>query len=97
MNDVLIDGAEIYSELDVHRTLERQLEFGQYYGRNFAALRDRLSVDVSRPVRLTWSNSATSREHLGNEVFERFVEIFEEIARQDVAFGWDDKFEFELL
>jgi ribonuclease inhibitor len=63
--EVLIDGAEVRTELDVHRTLERQLEFGEYYGRNVAALRDGLLSDVPRPVRIIWLNSRISRARLG--------------------------------
>ena len=50
MAEIRIVGAEVRTELDVHRSLERQLEFGEYYGRNVAALRDRLLTDVPRPV-----------------------------------------------
>ena len=96
MSDVLIDGGDVYSELDLHRILERQLEFGDYYGRNLAALRDRLLADVPRPVRLIWHNSAVSPSRLGEELLTRITAVFEEAAQQDVDFGWEERFEFQL-
>jgi ribonuclease inhibitor len=75
MAEIRIVGAEVRPELDVHRSLERQLEFGDYYGRNVAALRDRLLTDVPRPVRIVWLDSRTSRSRLGEEVFDKIVRV----------------------
>lgn len=97
MTDVTIDGAEIYMEEDLHRSLEAQLEFGEYYGRNLAALRDRLLADVPRPVRLVWEHSDVSRARLGDDLFEKIREVLEEVAEQDVEFGWEDRFEYLLV
>ena len=96
MAEIRIIGAEVRTELDVHQTLERQLEFGEYYGRNIAALRDRLLTDVPRPVRIVWLDSSISRSWLGGEVFDKIVGVFAEAAAQDLAFGWSERFEFEL-
>ena len=96
MTNVLIDGKSIHSELDLHTTLEKQLEFGEYYGRNLAALRDRLTTDIERPVNLTWRDSEFSRSELGEELFSRITAIFQSIAAQDVEYGWDERFEFHL-
>lgn len=46
MAEVVIDGSQIVQEADLHRTLAAQLEFGDYYGRNLAALCDRLLASV---------------------------------------------------
>lgn len=97
MGDVTIDGALIHSERDLHRQLEAQLELGDHYGRNLAALRDRLLADVPRPVRLIWRDSATSRKQLGDEFFIRVTALLEEVAQQDVEFGWDERFEYLLV
>lgn len=96
VSDVLIDGRQVHSEVDLHRILERQLEFGDYYGRNLAALRDRLLADVPRPLRLIWTDSVVSRRCLGDELFARITAVFEEVAQQDLDFGWTDRFEFQL-
>jgi ribonuclease inhibitor len=96
MAEIRIVGAEVRTELDVHRSLQRQLEFGEYYGRNVAALRDRLLTDVPRPVRIVWLDSRTSRSRLGEEVFDKIVGVFAEAAAQDRALGWNERFEFEL-
>jgi ribonuclease inhibitor len=96
MAEIRIVGAEVRTALDVHRSLERQLEFGEYYGRNVAALRDRLLTDVPRPVRIVWLDSRISRSRLGEEVFDKIVGVFAEAAVQDLAFGWNERFEFDL-
>jgi ribonuclease inhibitor len=96
VGEIRICGAEVQTELDMHRTLERQLEFGEYYGRNLAALRDRLLTDVPQPVRIVWLDSRISRSRLGEEVFSKIVGVFAEAADQDLAFGWSERFEFEL-
>ncbi|WP_460629785.1 barstar family protein [Intrasporangium mesophilum] len=96
MAEVVIDGDVVQSEADVHRALERQLEFGEFYGRNLAALRDGLLADVPRPVCIVWLSSGRSRERLGDSLFSSIVGVFEEAAQQDLDFGWADRFEFEL-
>jgi ribonuclease inhibitor len=96
MRQVLLDGTKIDTELDLHRELARQLEFGQYYGNNLAALRDRLETDVERPVKLVWKDSQMSRDRLGEALFARVVKIFTDVAAQDAAYGWTDRFEFNL-
>ncbi|WP_408896857.1 barstar family protein [Nocardioides sp. R1-1] len=96
MADVTINGAEIYTEADLHRSLEVQLEFGEYYGRNLAALRDRLLADVPRPVRLVWEHSDISRARLGDDLFDKVRAVLEEVVEQDVEFGWEDRFEYHL-
>jgi len=85
MAEVRIVGAEVRTELDLHRSLERQLELGDY-GRNVAALRDRLLTDVPRPVRIVWLDSRISRSRLGEEVFDKMVGVFAEVVAQDLAF-----------
>lgn len=96
MADVLINGEDVHSEADLHRVLEAQIEFGEHYGRNLAALRDRLLTDVPRPVRIVWIHSRVSQTQLGNELFNRIVEVFEEAVQQDRSFGWVDRAEFDL-
>lgn len=96
MAEVVIDGDAVQSEVDVHRALERQLEFGEFYGGNLAALRDRLLADAPRPVRIVWLSSDQSRERLREPLFSSIVGVFEEAAQQDLDFGWADRFEFEL-
>lgn len=65
-------------------------------GANLAALRDRLLVDVPRPLRLIWRRSDVSRERLGDVLFARITAILDEVERQDVEFGWSDRFEYVL-
>lgn len=90
-------GSDIHSERDVHDRLAAELDFGPFYGRNLAALWDRLSTDVPRPVRIVWTDAAVSRERLGPELFGQIVQLFEDVRRQDADFGWIDKFEYELV
>ncbi|GAA1235364.1 hypothetical protein GCM10009665_26910 [Kitasatospora nipponensis] len=88
---VTIDGLTIHSEADLHRVLDRELDFG-YYGYNLNALWDRLSTDVERPVELVWQNSEASRTQLGVELFDRIAALLDRVVRQDENFGWQDRF-----
>lgn len=92
---VEIDGRIIREEADFHRELASALDFGPYYGRNLDALWDRLSTDVERPVALIWNYSAESRASLG-ETFDKIVQVLSRVQKQDEAFGWDERFRFEL-
>ncbi len=96
MAEVVIEGDAVHQEADVHRILEQQLEFGDYYGGNLAALRDRLLTDVPRPIRIVWVNAGLSRSRLGEALFTSIIEVFEEATQQDLDFGWEDRFEFDL-
>ena len=93
---VILEGSKILSEADLHRKLEAELPFGEYYGRNLAALRDRLLLDIPRPVTLVWNESDVSRRALGDDLFGDIVEIFTEAAEQDEEFGLQNRFTFEL-
>ena len=94
--EIVIDGGSIGDEMDFHRAVARQVDLGEYYGWNLAALRDRFEVDVPRPVRLVWRNSEISRQNLGAETFSRIQRVLEEVVDQDLSFGWDERFEFVL-
>jgi ribonuclease inhibitor len=89
---VTIDGSLVRSESDLHDVLERELDFGSYYGRNLDALWDRLSTDVERPVELIWENSGVSRALLGVEVFDRISSVLIGVAKEDESFELDERF-----
>jgi ribonuclease inhibitor len=74
--------------------LSEQLDFGPYYGANLAALWDRLSTDIERPVRLIWKNAASSRTALGDELFAEIVRLFRDVEQQDRDFGLSQVFTF---
>ena len=93
--EVTLDGMELATALDVHIALDRALCFGPYYGFNVAALFDRLSRDVPRPVQVVWTSSAESKQRLGED-FAAIVGVFEDVAREDRELGWDDRFTFDL-
>lgn len=91
---IVLAGGEISDEEDVHRVLRRELDLGAYYGGNLAALRDRLSADVSRPLRIVWRDAATSRAAMGETTYSKIVAVFHEVEEQDLAFRLDERFEF---
>lgn len=90
-----LDGASIMTAEDVHRALDRALGFGSHYGFNVAALYDRLSRDVPRPVHVVWTHSRACRERLGDD-FAEIVSVFQDVADEDAELGWDDRFTYEL-
>lgn len=85
--EVIIPGERIKTEEDLHRFLAEKLDFGPYYGNNLAALWDRLTRDVERPVRLIWENSTTSRSQLGEEAYSDFIDLFRDVEREDADLG----------
>ena len=86
----VIDGSAVKDERDVHKQLSEQLDFGPYYGWNRAALWDRLSTDVARPVEIVWQDADASRRTLGAETFDALVAILARAEAQDREFGWVD-------
>jgi ribonuclease inhibitor len=94
--DVELDGRRILTVDQFHFAISHALDFGSYYGANLSALWDRLSRDVPRPVHLTWVYAESSREALGDEVFERIVKILTDVRDSDLAADYEDRFEFEI-
>ncbi|MEV0676014.1 barstar family protein [Actinosynnema sp. NPDC050436] len=85
--DVELDGLKATTLEGFHSEMARLLDFGPYYGNNFSALWDRLSTDVERPVRLTWTNARTSRDGIGAADFTALVRILRRAEQQDRDFG----------
>ncbi|SCG66436.1 barstar family protein [Micromonospora humi] len=93
---VEIDGREVRSEADLHRLLARALDFGPWYGANLDALRDRLRLDVPRPVRVTWTYSQVSRKNLGAARFRRICDLLRLVEDEDRASDHENRFEVDL-
>lgn len=91
---IVIDGNTIHSERDLHNFLKNELKLGDFYGYNSAALWDRLTTDVERPVQIEWENSEQSRVALGDAMFSKYVKLFNDVAEQDALHGWEDRFVF---
>lgn len=91
MVTVTIPGHDVRSELDLHRHLASALDFGPFYGKNLDALWDRLTTDVERPVRIVWTEAAQSRRHLGEELFEKVVELLRAVEAEDARIGYVDR------
>jgi ribonuclease inhibitor len=94
--EVLLQGDAIKSEHDLHRVLSEKLDFGPYYGANLAALWDRLTTDVERPVRLIWKNAALSRAAMGEDCFAKIVRLLRDVEQQDREFGRSQAFTFTI-
>ena len=92
--DITLHGSRIKSESDLHQVLSEKLDLGPYYGRNLAALWDRLTTDVARPVRMIWKDADLSRAGMGDEVFARIVSLFRDVEQQDLDFGRSEMFTF---
>jgi ribonuclease inhibitor len=85
------------TEADLHEKLAEALDFGPYYGRNLAALWDRLTVDVPRPVTLVWEEASESRKNLGAELFDKIVKLFDDVRRLDADAGLVDSFNYKIV
>ena len=73
---VQIDGDKINSENDFHDVISKELDFPDYYGRNWDALWDCLSGHAETDVLITISCSSSMKNKLGKD-FDKIVEIFE--------------------
>lgn len=93
---VEIDGREVRTEADLHRLLRRALDFGPYYGSNLDALRDRLRLDVPRPVRVIWTHWQISRRNLGAKRFAKICDLLRAVEAEDQESGHEERFEFDL-
>jgi ribonuclease inhibitor len=94
--ELLVDGRAISEELDFHRALDVAFDFGPHYGWNRAALWDRLSRDLERPVRIVWRHSSASAEALGADVFVGLCLLIASVAEADNDEGYEDRLEFVL-
>ncbi len=94
--DVVLQGSDIKSEQDLHVILAEKLDFGPNYGANLAALWDRLSNDVERPVKIVWQNSEASRSAMGNIIFDNIVQLLRDVQQQDRDWGLSNFFSFHL-
>ncbi|WP_395744742.1 barstar family protein [Prosthecobacter sp.] len=94
--EIHIEGKKISTEGELHTSLANLLDFGPYYGRNLAALRDRLLTDVERPITLIWDDSAISKRFMGSTLFGKITAIFNEAVKQDLDFKMDERFVYEL-
>ncbi|RSS37115.1 barstar family protein [Streptomyces sp. WAC08241] len=92
-----IDGAQIHSQADLHKTLARTLDFGPYYGANLSALWDRLTTDVERPVEVIWHNTEASRDHMGEEQFTQIRDLLQAVAEQDETHEQSNRFTVRFL
>jgi len=92
--EIILNGDEIKSESDLHRLLAEKLGFGPYYGANLAALWDRLTTDVERPVRLIWTNAHLSKTAMGDSLFAKIVSLFRDVEKQDRDFERHESFLF---
>lgn len=90
--NIEIDGKQIRNPLNFHQALAEALDFGPYYRPNLAALWDRLSTDVERPVAIVWRNSEESRAAMDSDNFEELQSVLVRTQEQDLSFGWDERF-----
>lgn len=94
--EIVINGTRVETERDLHEALNDALDFGEFYGWNVAALRDRLTTDVERPIHLVWENASDSAENLGHETFGYLCALFAWVAARDARLEKRDRFTIEL-
>ncbi len=95
MKKIIIDGKIIKTASEIYQLLNKELDFGPYFGNNMDALWDVLSTDVERPFVIHWINADVSQRQLGND-FNLFVNLFQRLEEYDQSHGWDDRFKFNL-
>jgi ribonuclease inhibitor len=93
---VVIDGSKIGSERELHELLHAKLRLGDFYGYNSAALWDRLTTDVERPIQIIWKNAMQSRLTLGDATFDRYAKLFNDVEAQDAEQALELRFGFTV-
>jgi ribonuclease inhibitor len=93
--EVHIDGSRILDEAAFHREIASALAFPAHYGANLNALWDTLTTDIARPIRLVWIDANISKLALGNR-FDSIVELLQQVQKQDIDWGLDERFEFMM-
>ncbi|AWM45529.1 barstar family protein [Bacillus velezensis] len=74
---VIIDGKDVTSIEALHRILEDQLDFLDFYGENLNALWDCLTGWIEYPLTLVWKNFEISQKELGSDA-DDVLELFQE-------------------
>ncbi|MGG0156521.1 barstar family protein [Bacillus velezensis] len=77
MEIVIIDGKDVTSIEALHRILEDQLDFPDFYGENLNALWDCLTGWIEYPLTLVWKNFEISQKELGSDA-DDVLELFQE-------------------
>ncbi|WP_433471677.1 barstar family protein [Spirillospora sp. CA-142024] len=62
--EVTIDLSQVTDSQSLHRLLQRELDFGPYYGRNWSAFRDMITASVALPQRVVFTGWARLEEAL---------------------------------
>lgn len=93
---LILQGTLIGSEQELHETLARELDLGCYYGRDMAALWDRLTTDLPRPLDLVWKDWRVSRAQLGREGFKSVCRVLRDVEERDASANLPDRFTFRL-
>lgn len=91
-----IDLSHIDTERKFHEALAKSLDFGPYYGHNLAALWDRMTTDVPRPLTLVLTNAAACHTALG-EKFEKIYNVLEKASRETAYLGPGNQFVLRVV
>lgn len=101
--NLFINGSEIKSKNDFHKKIANLLsaeDFVDGYGYNLDALWDVMSSGAGLNCILHWKNSDVSKEILGNDYFDKVIEIFEDAEKypwhQWEQYKFDSPFRFYL-
>ncbi|MEU8817924.1 barstar family protein [Actinoplanes sp. NPDC048796] len=94
---VVIDGRFVLDEADLQTRLAGAFGYGPFYGRDLAALRDRLTAGDPRPLELTWIHADAIRLALGGAAFRAYLTVFQAIEVADERKPWDERFIFRLF
>ena len=95
-NYVEIDGYLIENEKEFYICLAKQIDLGDYFGKNLDALYDALSRNVERPVHIRWKNHELSEKKLG-KCFSIIKNIMSDVSKEDEkAFPEGKRFTFSL-
>ncbi|XVV14357.1 barstar family protein [Actinoplanes sp. CA-131856] len=94
---VVIDGRFVLDEADLQARLAGAFGYGPFYGRDLAALRDRLAAGDPRPLELTWIHADSIRLALGGATFLAYLAVLEAVEIADERKPWDERLIFRII
>jgi ribonuclease inhibitor len=85
MKEYIFDTSDINNIDQLHAALADLLGFPEHYGRNLDALYDCLSGEIELPVKLIWTNYASTHARLGEDA-ALFLEVMEDFSLEEPDF-----------
>lgn len=96
MKSITISGDNHIEMSSIHELLIAELNFGQFYGRNFSALLDMLSTEIPRPFHIQITSAKLLKENLQND-YDTLLSILNKVEALDEQLKLENRFTFTIV